>query len=74
MPARYHLRAGGETHRADDLRELAGLLERAIGADDPIELIYGADGSPLDDDESRELFLRLPVAASTQAESRPQSA
>lgn len=71
MSARYYVRAGGQTRGAQDLRELAQLLERAIGADDPIELIYGADGSPLDDEEFRELFLWLPVGASARAQSGP---
>jgi rubrerythrin len=71
MSARYHLRAGGHTRSARDLAELAELLGAAIAGEEPIELVYSVNGSPLDDDEFRQLFLRLPVGRSTGTQSGP---
>jgi len=46
MSARDYVRAAGQTRAARDLRELGDLVDGAIGADDPIELICSSAGRP----------------------------
>jgi hypothetical protein len=70
MSASYYLRAGGQTRSAGDLGELGELVEGAITADDPIELICSSGGSPLNDAEFRGLMRHIPLGPLSRARGR----